>query len=140
MRQARQLTSHNLIADLLHAQAHILETHCTNDSKLCMQGPKGETGPKGDPGIPGKAKDPECSCLISPAVRGDGSQHYLSGGRPVVLHCLTAGNPDPYVTWTKDGVRISTITNQNLTVTTPGNYTCTAENIVGVATLTFHVT
>ncbi|XP_069109339.1 uncharacterized protein [Argopecten irradians] len=140
LRKGRQLTSHDFLADLLHAQAHILQAHCTNDSKLCMQGPKGEPGPKGDPGIPGPAIQSDCSCIKAPAMSTNITQYRLIRGQSVIINCPVRGTPEPIITWSKNDVRINNSTARNLTATTPGNYTCTAENIMGVASHSFYVT
>ncbi|XP_021356514.1 protein sax-3-like [Mizuhopecten yessoensis] len=107
-----------------------------------MQGPKGDAGPKGDTGYVGLPTNPSrtCICLISPTIHSGNVTPHLQPERPTVLDCSASGNPDPFITWSKDGVRINNKSNQHLTVTHPGNYTCTAENIVGVATFSFYVT
>ncbi|KAL4238936.1 hypothetical protein ACF0H5_003640 [Mactra antiquata] len=54
-RQKRQLTGslQQMLVDMMVAQENILIQHCTNNSKLCLPGPKGEKGFSGGPGLPG---------------------------------------------------------------------------------------
>ncbi|XP_062604264.1 uncharacterized protein LOC134266050 [Saccostrea cucullata] len=137
----KRQTASSFVQELLLAQAHILESHCANDSRLCMRGPKGE---KGDPGLSAKpltVPTPvtgQCACLDEPKI-GQLLNTVAKAGDDVDITCSVTGNPTPYVKWIKNGVTISTksvlhLTNVNQA--TSGNYTCVAQNIIGTRSKT----
>ena len=63
----------------------------------------------------------------------------------VTLPCKVAGYPQPVITWYKDdhviqGERRQFLKINEIQFEDRGNYTCTAENLLGTARLTFNVT
>nr|XP_022309792.1 uncharacterized protein LOC111115371 [Crassostrea virginica] len=133
----KRQTASNFMQELLTAQAHILESHCSNDSRLCMRGPKGEKGDSGvisNPSnfVPTLPPRP-CACLEEPKI-GPLQNTIASSGDDVNITCLVTGNPTPYVTWKQNGVTVSNnavlhLTNVNAGMS--GNYSCVARNLVG---------
>ncbi|KAK7497753.1 hypothetical protein BaRGS_00010887 [Batillaria attramentaria] len=53
LRRKRQLGYDAILADMLRAQERVIESHCTNGTKVCVQGPKGERGAQGPQGQAG---------------------------------------------------------------------------------------
>lgn len=153
----KRQTSTTFMQELLMAQAHILESHCSNDSRLCMRGPKGE---KGDPGVsnpingaptppadPGNPTPPKvvpttpptpCVCLEEPKI-AQLQNTVATSGENINIICLVTGNPTPYVTWQHNGVTFSKgpiLHLTNVTQGMAGDYSCVARNLIGEQTKT----
>lgn len=153
-REKRQ-TSNTFMQELLMAQAHILESHCSNDSRLCMRGPKGEKGEPGvsnpingvpslppKPGVPTPANGvptpppTPCACLEEPKI-APLQNTVATSGENLNIICLVTGNPTPYVTWKHNGMTISKGPVLHLASVNPGmagNYSCVARNLIGEQT------
>ncbi|KAJ8303582.1 hypothetical protein KUTeg_019978 [Tegillarca granosa] len=95
------------------------------------QGDVGPVGPKGAVGPQGPKAPPICEGGF---VNVDVS---ANAGDTITLPCKISGYPKPTVTWTKDGVSITTgiseagLTLTNVSASDSGQYTCKAHNILG---------
>ncbi|KAK7094855.1 MAM and LDL-receptor class A domain-containing protein 1-like [Littorina saxatilis] len=58
VRHKRQVHPDAVIQHLMEQQENILEKHCSNTSKLCLPGPKGDPGLAGTNGVPGQNGPP----------------------------------------------------------------------------------
>ena len=88
-----------------------------------------------------------CLCLISvaPLIADSPSELSVSAGQSAQLPCEVSGRPRPQVTWTKNGVRLSSDSDPHYFITESGSleifsahpddtatYSCTAINVAGV--------
>ena len=86
---------------------------------------------------------------VAPKIAASGSdtQLLVTEGRPVEMECdVTGGDPEPEVTWSKDGVAVSpgasgvhALRLSAAVVEHAGSYVCTAENVAGVARKRFRL-
>ncbi|XP_075981849.1 hemicentin-1-like isoform X2 [Anticarsia gemmatalis] len=74
----------------------------------------------------------------------------INGAAELRIECKASGNPEPTITWKKDGANIAagsehydisngTLIIKNIDDTLAGKYKCAAENIIGNDTLTYEV-
>jgi len=83
--------------------------------------------------------------LVAPQIADSASEVYVTAGDSTVLPCDVTGDPRPQVTWTKNGVRLTSDTDPHYFVTESGSleifsghpddtatYSCTAINVAGV--------
>uniref|UniRef100_G1P6E9 Ig-like domain-containing protein n=1 Tax=Myotis lucifugus TaxID=59463 RepID=G1P6E9_MYOLU len=91
------------------------------------------------------------SLLLPPAARGPESSVTVLRGDTLVLECFAEGLPTPQVDWEKVGGDLpkgretkenygKMLKIENVSYEDKGNYRCTANNFLGVATHDFHVT
>ncbi|XP_023604739.1 neural cell adhesion molecule L1-like protein, partial [Myotis lucifugus] len=91
------------------------------------------------------------SLLLPPAARGPESAVTVLRGDTLVLECFAEGLPTPQVDWEKVGGDLpkgretkenygKMLKIENVSYEDKGNYRCTANNFLGVATHDFHVT
>jgi len=78
-------------------------------------------------------------------IRDSSSEVSVSAGQSALLQCHVTGDPRPQVTWTKNGVRLSSLSDPHYFITETGSleifsahpddtatYSCTAINVAGV--------
>jgi len=82
---------------------------------------------------------------VAPVIAESDSEVTVTAGQSAVLHCEVSGDPQPQVTWTKNGVRLSSDSDPHYFITEAGSleifsvhpddtatYSCTAINVAGV--------
>ena len=87
-----------------------------------------------------------CGHPVAPVIRESASEISVTAGESAVLECHVTGDPRPQVTWTKNGVRLSSESDPHYFITESGSleifsaqrddtatYSCTAINVAGVA-------
>ena len=78
-------------------------------------------------------------------IADSSSEVSVSAGQSALLRCHVTGDPRPQVTWTKNGVRLSSLSDPHYFITETGSleifsahpddtatYSCTAINVAGV--------
>jgi len=78
-------------------------------------------------------------------IADSASEVYVTAGQSAVLQCEVTGDPRPQVTWTKNGVRLTSDTDPHYFIAETGSleifsghpddtatYSCTAINVAGV--------
>ena len=83
--------------------------------------------------------------VVAPVIADSSSEVSVISGESAVLQCEVSGEPRPQVTWTKNGVRLSSQTDPHYYITETGSlqifsahpddtatYSCTAINVAGV--------
>ena len=74
------------------------------------------------------------SCAVPPKITSEFKDMIVNELDNVTFHCAASGNPEPTVTWTRNGQDISSGEYLNITVQTKMNgsvFKCTAENGFG---------
>lgn len=84
-------------------------------------------------------------CSVAPTIAESASEVSVTAGQSAVLQCEVSGDPRPQVTWTKNGVRLSSESDPHYFIAESGNleifsahpddtatYSCTAINVAGV--------
>jgi len=82
---------------------------------------------------------------VAPLIADSPSEVFVTAGQSALLPCHVSGKPRPQVTWTKNGVRLSSDSDPHYFITESGSleifsahpddtatYSCTALNVAGV--------